>query len=51
MLFRSFETRPEIDDMNDGWSITGYDEVPSQKMVAVVEDDDIDDDGVFSMEL
>ena len=51
ILSTDFETRPKIDDIDDGWSITGYDEVPSQKKVAVVEDDDIDDDGVFSMEL
>lgn len=48
ILSNDFETRP---DMNDGWSITGYDEVPDHKIVAVVEDDDADDDEVFSMEL
>ncbi|KAI2498946.1 hypothetical protein MHU86_15574 [Fragilaria crotonensis] len=49
ILSNEFETRP---DVNDGWSITGYDEVdPGHKIVAVVEADDVDDDGVFSMEL
>lgn len=49
ILSNEFETRPDI---NDGWSITGYDEVdPGHKIVAVVESDDVDDDGVFSMEL
>lgn len=38
-------------DINDGWSISGYDEVdPSYTIVPVIEDDDVDD-AVFSMEL
>jgi hypothetical protein len=48
ILAPQLEARPDI---NDGWSISGYDEVdPSYTIVPVIEDDDVDD-AVFSMEL
>ena len=45
----ALETPP---DNHDGWSISGYEEMdPSYKIGPVVEADDAEDDGVFSMEL
>jgi hypothetical protein len=42
----------DANDNQDGWSITGYEEVdPIYKIVPVVEVEDSDDDGVFDMEL
>ena len=48
ILAPKLDARP---DNNDGWSISGYEEVdPSYTMVPVIEVDDVDD-AVFSMEL